>query len=803
MKKVVTALFVLLLSTHAWAGTYWVSKSASGQHCTNSTSDPGAGSSSQTIRQGLDCLISAGGAPHTLNIHSGIYNETISGSLPSGTSNTNRIFIKAVDGTGTVLLTGAAGNGNGVITINNPFWEIDGLKLDATNSSHGILIQSNAQNGRYLNMDIANVAMGLCPPVQTCGPSPGNAIQQANIGNGVYEDAGADHQLFFNVAVHDSTSSVADQGGGNCCQGAHGFYITTAFNILDHVLVYNMGQHGVQFFHFGDITTSHDNIIQNSVIHNTGTAGLGGYCLAANGNDSQMLNTVCYSEPSTGIGTGSNGTYYGNTFDNLPSGVTDGGAARTGVIVKNNIFLNVGTPVDNGTSGSGFTHDHNVCNASGSGCDTTGSLNFVNAANHVYTLNTGSVAIGAGTALPGCPSSSAYCFDQAGLTRPQGGTWDAGAFEFASGTSLPVVTITSPTSNAAITVSSALLTLGGSSTQSGGSVAWSCDRCGSGGTTGTVASWSTTTITLKPGINTITVTGTDASANQASDTITVTYAPTFPGNSLVGAWAFEAGTGTSAIDSSGNGNTGTLVNGATWTTGKYGNGILLNGINQYVEVLDSNSLDLTQSFTLSLWAQAAAAHTDFRALVNKNALPNSSPYQLFGGITGFCGDGGIMGMTETNGSVGPRYNACYGSASTPVSGVPTALQVGVRTHLAVTYDGSNLKLYINGHLVATTPASGYIEPSTASLFLGGSEFGEYFDGMIDEVRVYNYALPLTAGSNTSFGATCAAADELSSPSIVGDANCPIIPLTPPIKFEIGASSSFSIGAGSTFAIRAQ
>ena len=65
-------------------------------------------------------------------------------------------------------------------------------------------------------------------------------------------------------------------------------------------------------------------------------------------------------------------------------------------------------------------------------------------------------------------------------------------------------------------------------------------------------------------------------------------------------------------------------------------------------------------------------------------------------------------------------------------------------HLALTYDGANLRLYVNGTQVASQARTGNIATSTNPLQIGGdSIYGQYFQGTIDEVRVYNVALTAT------------------------------------------------------------
>ena len=66
------------------------------------------------------------------------------------------------------------------------------------------------------------------------------------------------------------------------------------------------------------------------------------------------------------------------------------------------------------------------------------------------------------------------------------------------------------------------------------------------------------------------------------------------------------------------------------------------------------------------------------------------------------------------------------------------------THLAATYDGATMRLYVNGVQVASRAQTGTIATSTNPLQIGGdSLYGQYFAGMIDEVRVYNRALSVT------------------------------------------------------------
>jgi hypothetical protein len=70
-----------------------------------------------------------------------------------------------------------------------------------------------------------------------------------------------------------------------------------------------------------------------------------------------------------------------------------------------------------------------------------------------------------------------------------------------------------------------------------------------------------------------------------------------------------------------------------------------------------------------------------------------------------------------------------------------ALPLNVWTHLAATYDGSEVRLYINGILAASRAVDGDIVNTDDPLRIGGNNvWGEFFSGLIDEVRVYNRPL---------------------------------------------------------------
>jgi hypothetical protein len=91
------------------------------------------------------------------------------------------------------------------------------------------------------------------------------------------------------------------------------------------------------------------------------------------------------------------------------------------------------------------------------------------------------------------------------------------------------------------------------------------------------------------------------------------------------------------------------------------------------------------------------------------------------------------GYVRVNPTTSTTDRAVRGTASLPVN---------TWSHIATTYDGANQRFYVNGVLVGTTPGAGSITVSNGSIRIGGdaSSTGEFFHGLIDEVRLYNRAL---------------------------------------------------------------
>ncbi len=216
---------------------------------------------------------------------------------------------------------------------------------------------------------------------------------------------------------------------------------------------------------------------------------------------------------------------------------------------------------------------------------------------------------------------------------------------------------------------------------------------------------------------------------------------------------FDEGYGDAANDSSPQGNNGDLQGSCpgaatcpSWTNeGKYGKALNYDG-GDYISIADDDSLNPSDEITLSAW-------------VNPSTLSGyDTIMSAFTAGAGACTGKNIYFYTQggTVGVVLSGPQTCDWNSSVSIS-------TGIWTHLAVTYNGSIIKLYKNGILEDSVSASGTLNLSSHSLpiYIGyNTAWGEYWDGKIDEVKIYNFALTadqvkaeMNQGKSAVFGAT--------------------------------------------------
>jgi hypothetical protein len=233
-------------------------------------------------------------------------------------------------------------------------------------------------------------------------------------------------------------------------------------------------------------------------------------------------------------------------------------------------------------------------------------------------------------------------------------------------------------------------------------------------------SWNSSTATSGP--HTLSARARDAAGNQTTSSVVNVSVTGGAVTGLMAAYGFNEGTGSKAFDSSGNNNTGTLFGNAAWSTGgKFGGALVFDGASR-VDIADSASLRLTTGMTLEAWVQPAGTLTGWNTVVLKEQT---------GGLVY-----AMYGNTDTNRPSGHVFVTAEVNTRGTVQ-----VAANVWTHLAATYDSSILRLYVNGTLVNSIAVGGAILPATGALRIGGNAiWGEYFKGMIDEVRIYDHAL---------------------------------------------------------------
>lgn len=228
--------------------------------------------------------------------------------------------------------------------------------------------------------------------------------------------------------------------------------------------------------------------------------------------------------------------------------------------------------------------------------------------------------------------------------------------------------------------------------------------------------------------------------------------PSPPSATPAAYWAFEEGSGTAAQDISGYGNRG-AISGADWRKEGIGNYALgFDGENDCVKVKHSDSLNITADITVEAWVKLSGSPTVLghdMCVVDKYRGSNNAGYSLQ--VDSYYGKdtlGFYLGNNDKTTRLWSR----------------TSLAVGMWYHVAGVYDGSQMKVYVNGKVENLMGYNGGIAsyqdylfilgegqelpentPVTSSqsyLFIGGSYWSDeaFLQGVIDEVRIYDRAL---------------------------------------------------------------
>lgn len=200
-----------------------------------------------------------------------------------------------------------------------------------------------------------------------------------------------------------------------------------------------------------------------------------------------------------------------------------------------------------------------------------------------------------------------------------------------------------------------------------------------------------------------------------------------PGLPPVGYWEFDEDSGTVAQDSSGNGNDG-VIHTATWTDGIIGKALHFNGVDSWVEVPNSPTLTGLSQITVEAWIQEDSIPSRPNGIISKCdgcAPPTNAEY--------FLG-------TVDNGRV--FFETDHGTAIFSDQTTPLITEVGRWYHVAGTWSGDAYTMYVDGVPVLSgtcTPQTTLSNTLPVQIGRHGTWSWVYFQGIVDEVKIYNYA----------------------------------------------------------------
>jgi hypothetical protein len=205
---------------------------------------------------------------------------------------------------------------------------------------------------------------------------------------------------------------------------------------------------------------------------------------------------------------------------------------------------------------------------------------------------------------------------------------------------------------------------------------------------------------------------------------------------LAAYWKFDEGSGTTASDSSGNGNDGVIHGTPQWAAGKFGGAFQFSG-DDYIDCGNGASLNIRDQITITFWFNVQAFSNTWEAFLAKGDDSYRSSR------SGGTGNATHMGASGT--SVGGGNG--YFDGTIIVTG-------GQWHHYAATYDGTAGKIYIDGVLDVTSPGTGQINQSSYNLWIGENQqaTGRLLHGLMDEVRIYKRALTQTEIQDVMAGA---------------------------------------------------
>jgi hypothetical protein len=201
----------------------------------------------------------------------------------------------------------------------------------------------------------------------------------------------------------------------------------------------------------------------------------------------------------------------------------------------------------------------------------------------------------------------------------------------------------------------------------------------------------------------------------------------YPDSDPVGYWKFDEGSGNTAKDSSSNGNDGAIYS-PNWVDGKVGKALHFNGVDGWVDIPHNPTLSGFSQMTMEAWIEMDSFQDRVKGIVCKasgTAMPTpDSEYAL------------VLFNTT------PAFEVCNGNYLVRAFGSQKTPNTGTWYHIAGTWSGTTYAFYVNGVLCdsgTNSPSAPYSYPIDLQIGRIGTYSWTYFSGIIDEVKIYNYA----------------------------------------------------------------
>ncbi len=193
-------------------------------------------------------------------------------------------------------------------------------------------------------------------------------------------------------------------------------------------------------------------------------------------------------------------------------------------------------------------------------------------------------------------------------------------------------------------------------------------------------------------------------------------------------WPLDEATGSTAVDIAG-GSNGVLQNGVTQqpSGGWFGGAYQFDGADDRVDIGPCDITTGAGGFSISLWMKAGLMTGTEQVLIAKTLGPNLDDY--------------VWSLSQVN-STAIRFRLQTAGVVTELTTSGSSLFSGSWYHLAATYDGAMMRIYINGALITFTPTSGSMPWAPMSPASMGDRLDGFasFLGHLDDVRLYDHGL---------------------------------------------------------------